>query len=151
MNIVFDMDGTIADFYGVDGWLDCLIASDPKPYREAKPLVNMNVLARTLNELQKRGHQIGIVSWLSKSGTPDFNLEVTEVKKKWLATHLRSVKWDEVQIVPYGTPKSTVTFLKGGILFDDEMPNRKEWEMNGGKAFDMDCILEVLKGLKKVG
>lgn len=34
----FDMDGTIANFYGVDGWLDCLTAHDPRPYAVAEPL-----------------------------------------------------------------------------------------------------------------
>ena len=29
--IYFDMDGTIADLYAVDGWLDMLRAYDPTP------------------------------------------------------------------------------------------------------------------------
>ena len=49
--IYFDMDGTIADFYGVDGWLDCLMNNDVKPYKVAKPLINMSTLARRLNKL----------------------------------------------------------------------------------------------------
>ena len=32
--LVFDMDGTIADFYGVDGWLDCLMDEEQKIKRE---------------------------------------------------------------------------------------------------------------------
>ena len=30
--IYFDMDGTIADLYGVSGWLEMLLAHDPAPY-----------------------------------------------------------------------------------------------------------------------
>ena len=30
--IYFDMDGTIADFYGVDGWLADLEAHNVRPY-----------------------------------------------------------------------------------------------------------------------
>lgn len=149
-SIFFDMDGTIANFYGVEGWLDCLMNSDPKPYKEAKPLVNMNVLARTLNALQKDGYTIGIVSWLSKSGTPQFNKIVTEVKKEWLNRHLKSVQWDEIHIIPYGTPKSSVVSIHGGYLFDDEKPNRNEWREDGGMAFNEDVIIETLKELKKV-
>ena len=33
--IVFDMDGTIADLYGVNGWLEMLNAENPKPYEIA--------------------------------------------------------------------------------------------------------------------
>ena len=67
--IYFDMDGTIADLYGVDSWLDYLIAEQTKPYREAKPLVNMRQLAKVLNTLKAQGWEIVIISWLAKSGS----------------------------------------------------------------------------------
>ena len=139
--INFDMDGTLADFYGVDGWLNDLINSDPRPYAEAKPLFNFSALARQIHRLQKLGYEVNIISWLSKSGTEDFNREVTEVKKAWLARHLPSVHFDHIIIVKYGTPKST---CGSGVLFDDEEQNRKEWN---GKAYDVENILEVLRNI----
>ena len=145
--IYFDMDGTIANFYGVDGWLDDLINERTRPYAQARPLVNMNVLARRLNNLQKKGFKIGIVSWLSKSGTESFNKAVTETKLAWLSKHLHSVKWDEIKIVPYGVPKSEVVENSNGILFDDEEPNRKNWK---GQAFDESKIMEILKAVAQV-
>jgi phosphoserine phosphatase len=42
--LVFDMDGTIANFYGVKGWLDYLINEDTTPYEIAEPLYDMDVL-----------------------------------------------------------------------------------------------------------
>ena len=102
MRICFDMDGTIADLYGVEGWLDDLISENVRPYREAEVLVNMNVLARKLNQLQKKGNEIIIISWLSKCGSDDYNEAVTETKKAWLAKHLGSVQFDEINIVKYG-------------------------------------------------
>ena len=149
--IFFDLDGTLADFYNVEGWLDYLMNSDPTPYRVAKPLTNMNILARTLNNLQRQGYIIGVVSWLSRGGTQEFNKTVTETKRKWLNQHLKSVHWDEIHIIPYGTPKYNVPSVKGGYLFDDEKPNRKAWRENGGEAFSETNILEILKGLKEVG
>lgn len=142
--IWFDMDGTIANFYGVSGWLECLMASDPYPYKVAEPLVNMNSLARLLNRLQREGWHIGIVSWLSKTGTAEFNKAVTATKLEWLHRHLHSVEWNEINIVPYGTPKHEVVSVKG-ILFDDEKPNRDNWI---GTAYDVDNIIEILKGLR---
>ena len=139
--INLDMDGTIANFYGVEGWLDYLMASDVTPYKIAKPLINMSVLARHLNRLQRNGYSINIISWLSKSGTKEFNKEVTSAKLGWLKKHLPSVKWDKINIVPYGTPKQT---LGNGILFDDEKLNRDNWI---GTAYDVNNILEVLKTL----
>ena len=139
--IYFDMDGTIANLYGVENWLDYLIASDVSPYANAKPMLNFSAFARVLHKLQKKGFKIGIVSWLSKSGTDKYNAEVTRVKEEWLKKHLPSLTFDEIKIVKYGTPKSTVVDNKG-FLFDDEEKNRIEW---GKGAFDVNNIMEILK------
>ena len=137
--INFDMDGTIADFYGVENWLAYLIERNPFPYENAKPLLNMSALAHRLNALQRKGYKINIISWLSKNSTDDFDKIVTSAKEKWLKKHLPSVKWNKITIVAYGIDKST---LGNGILFDDEEPNRKMW---GEGAYDVHNILEVLK------
>lgn len=146
MTIYLDMDGTIADLYGDPNWLAKLIASDASVYAEAKPLVHLSTLARYLNRLQKRGYRIGIISWLSKSGTEQFNAEVTDVKREWLAEHLPSVKWDEIHIVPYGVPKSTCATGEDDILFDDEQKNITEWTYSKYScAFGADLLMEILR------
>lgn len=142
--IWFDMDGTIADLYGVENWLDCLTAYDPYPYNMAKPLLQLNILARLLNKLQDEGFKIGIISWLSKNSTIDYDRAVTEAKMNWLKKHLASVTFDEIHIVTYGTPKQMFAKTENDILFDDEEKNRNDWT---GKAFDVNAILEILKGI----
>ena len=142
MTIYLDLDGTVADLYGVEGWLDDLEAKRTRPYDEAKPMHNMSALARALNKAQKNGIQIGVISWLSKTATEDYNKAVTKAKRKWLKKHLKSVNFDEIHIVEYGTPKSTVA-KNIGILFDDEERNRLEW--NKGDAFPPEKIFEILK------
>ena len=142
MRINFDMDGTIADLYGVEGWLEMLIAEDVKPYAKAKPMVNFSALARRLNALQKKGHEIAVISWTSKSGSPAYNAAVAETKKAWLAKHLPSVKWDAVAVIPYGTPKQSLCGSAEDVLFDDEEQNRHNWT---GKAYGVNAILETLK------
>ena len=144
ITINFDMDGTIADLYGVDNWLEMLIAEDAFPYETAEPLLRLSALARRLNNLQKNGYNLAIISWLSKSGTDEYNAEVEAVKRKWLAKHLPSVKWDAIHIVPYGTPKQNFCGNPLDILFDDEARNRDNWT---GIAYDVENIMEVLKNL----
>ncbi len=144
MRICFDMDGTIANLYKVEGWLENLIAEDVRPYREAEVMLNMNVLARQLNKLQAAGHEIVIISWLSKCGSDDYDARVTETKKTWLRKHLGSVKFNEINIVKYGTCKAQFARTENDILFDDEEPNRKAWT---GKAYNVNNIIEVLKSL----
>lgn len=142
--IYFDMDGTIANLYGVDGWLDMLINEDTTPYAKATPLVRLCTLARLLNKLQKNGWHIGIVSWLAKNGSDEYNEDVTNAKVEWLNKHMASVKWNEIKIVKYGTPKEKIVNKPMGILFDDEEQNRKNWK---GVAYDERKILEVLKAV----
>lgn len=142
--IYFDMDGTIANLYGCEGWLNDLINEYTRPYREAKALVDMRALGKLLNVLQNKGWHIGIVSWLSKNGTPEYNQRVTKTKCDWLKKHIGSVSWNEIKIVPYGTPKQTVVQYPTGILFDDENKNRENW---CGTAYDVDNILNILTAL----
>jgi len=140
--IYFDMDGTIANLYGVDGWLDMLIAKDETPYAIAEPMVRLSSLARILNRLQKKGFTIGIVSWLAKNSTNEYDERVANAKREWLAKHLKSVQFDEIHIVPYGTPKETIVNIPNGILFDDEKRNRDNWI---GTSYDETNIIETLK------
>lgn len=144
MKIWFDMDGTIANLYGVLGWLEAILAQDTMPYTEAKGIGNLALIARYLNKAQANGHEIGIISWTAKNGTAEYNEAVAEAKKAWLGRHLRSVRWDEIKVVAYGTDKKVAT--GGGILFDDEEPNRTNW---GAGAYTPDQIVEVLRGLTK--
>lgn len=142
--IYFDMDGTIADLYGVENWLDSLIAEQTKPYREAKPLVDMRKLAKLLNELQNQGWKIGIISWLSRGGSDEYGDRVAKAKENWLSKHLGSVHFDEIKIAKYGTPKQFLADHAFGILFDDEQPNRDNWV---GTAYDVHNILQVLTAI----
>lgn len=142
--IWFDMDGTIADFYGVDGWLNMLLSESVFPYAQAKPLMRMAQLAKLLHRVQAAGYKIGIISWTSKSGSYDYNKKVVKTKLRWLNKHLPSVKWDEINIVNYGTAKHAYRHSDNDILFDDEARNRLVW---WGKAYKPDEIIEVLKSL----
>lgn len=141
--IWFDMDGTIANLYAVENWLNDLRSENVRPYAEALPMLNFSLFARLLNRLQAEGWKIGIISWTAKSGSEAYNLAVEIAKRAWLAKHLPSVEWDEIKVVRYGTNKREA--CKGGILFDDEIGNREAW---GEDAYAPDRITEILKGLR---
>jgi len=142
MTIWFDMDGTIANLYAVEGWLEALMARNPTPYIEAKPMLNFSLFARLLNHAQAMGYRIGIISWTAKGGTDLYNGEVALAKMVWLHKHLPSVEWDEIRIVAYGTNKWDV--CGDGVLFDDEEDNREAWK---GLAYKPNEIIRYLKGL----
>lgn len=139
--INLDMDGTFVDLYGVDGWLDSIIARNTRPYEVARPLVNLSALARVLNNKQRKGYQINIISWTAKNAPAEYNKRVAESKREWLAKHLPSVQFDNINIVAYGTPKHEVA---SGYLFDDEEPNRKAW---GEGAYNVENLIEKIKNI----
>ena len=139
--ICFDLDGTVADLYAVEGWLDMLRAFDPTPYQIAKPMLNMSALARLLHKAQRLGYEIVVISWLSRESNEIYDRVVTNAKLEWLRSHLPSVEWNEINIVAYGTPKHEIA---SGILFDDEKKNRELW---GEGAFEPCEILDFLRQL----
>lgn len=142
--IYFDMDGTIADFYSVPNWLDYLDRQDTTPYEIAKPMFNFSAFARLLHRVQAKGHRIGIISALSRSGDDIFHNHIQEAKRKWLAQHLPSVAWNEIIFVPYGSNKNESTPIPTNhnkVLFDDEAKNRAEWQ---GLALSQENLLDEL-------
>lgn len=142
--IWFDMDGTLADTYAVDNWLTKLRNSDPSPYAEAEVMHNMSLLARYLNKLQTIGYRIGVITWLSMNSTTDYDGTVSMVKLEWLEKHLHSVRFDSINIVSYGTPKTNFMETDDDILFDDNDSIREGWT---GEAYEPNEILSVLKEL----
>ena len=139
MKIWFDMDGTIADLYAVNGWLADLKARNTRPYEEAEPMVDTLALASFLNDAKAHGHEIGIISWTAKNAPTEYNARVALAKREWLARMLPTVTWDTIRIVEYGTDKRTAT--GGGILFDDEEPNRNAWGRGAYEPREMFAVL----------
>lgn len=142
--IWWDMDGTIANLYAVENWLPMLRAEDTTPYVEAEVMWNMSQLARLMNQVQKLGYRLGIISWTSKGGSASYNEAVKQAKLNWLNKHLASVNWDSIYVVNYGTPKSLMMQTEDDILFDDEEQNRENWL---GEAYEPDMMIKVLKAL----
>lgn len=143
--LVFDMDGTIADFYNVEGWLDCIMAEDTRPYREARPLVDMEKLNNILGQLKEFGWYIVITSWLAKDSTKAYDTAVRKAKKEWLASF--DFPYDEIHLVKYGTTKADCTRKYGGrqVLFDDNARVRDGWHL--GEAIDATEMMEYLATL----
>ena len=144
--LVFDMDGTIADLYGVEGWLEMLKAEDETPYKVAKPMYNMEVLNSLLNILKIEGWKIVVTTWLAKGSTKEYDKKVRTAKLEWLdKIHF---PYDEIHLVKYGTTKADCTRKHGGfqILVDDNEKVRKGWNL-GNTINANENILEALANL----
>lgn len=143
--IVFDMDGTIADFYGVKGWLDYLKAEDTTPYEIAKPLYDMVKLANLLMTLKADGWKVVVTTWLAKDGTKEYNDRTRKAKLDWLAKY--DFPYDEIHLVKYGTTKANCTRKIGGyqVLVDDNEKVRKGWKLGTTINANYNIIKEIEK------
>jgi len=144
--LVFDMDGTIADFYGVNGWLDYLKAENTTPYEIAEPLYNMVYLVALLTILKNQGWKIVVTTWLAKGGTKEYNDRTRKAKLEWLEKY--NFPYDEIHLVKYGTTKANCTRKIGGyqILIDDNEKVRKGWNLGD----TINANENILKNLEKL-
>lgn len=127
--LVFDMDGTIANLYGVSGWLSDLRSENVRPYVEADPMYNMDKLAEVLNIFKSCGWRIVVTTWLAKGATKAYDNAVREAKIEWLEKY--DFPYDEIHLVKYGTTKANCTRKLGGfqVLIDDNEQVRRGWTL----------------------
>ena len=148
--LVFDMDGTIADLFGVENWLPMLQGSNPYPYITAEPMWDMEILADLLNEFRAQGGIVAVVSWLAMDSTQQYKEMVRLAKREWLMKF--GFPADKIHLVQYGATKAnSVRKLlqedETAILFDDSEKVRSGWTL--GETIDPteQDILEVIRGL----
>ena len=144
------MDGTIADLYGVDNWLDQLREFNPNPYRQARPMWNMNELNMVLEQLQVQGIEIRVISWLSMESTKEYDEQVRQAKREWLVA--QGFNADHIHLVKYGTTKANCVrkYLDNNeyaILVDDNDQVRNGWNLGDTINPTTQNIIEMLRGL----
>lgn len=141
--IYFDMDGTVYDLYGVDGWLDMLKAEDATAYACGRALYDMDALANVMRGFVARGFVVGVITWTAMNGSTEYNKQVRKVKREWIKQYMPYVT--EFHCVKYGTPKHRVANVKGGILVDDNEKVRDTWD-----GTTIDACEDIVKALKVV-
>ena len=143
--LVFDMDGTIADLYGVEGWLADLRGENARPYEVASPMYDMSNLKEILLQFKRQGWRIVVTTWLSKGSTKAYDKKVREAKLAWLARY--NFPYDEIHLVKYGTTKANCTRKHGGfqILVDDNAKVRKGWTLGATIDANKNIIAELEK------
>ena len=105
--LVFDMDGTIANLYGVENWLEDLRNFNVRPYIIAEPMYDMNELRTVLELLKLQGWTVAITSWLSMDSTKEYDKLVRQAKREWL---------ENPDLFPKATHKFEIKAEKDGYL-----------------------------------
>lgn len=148
--LVFDMDGTIADLYGVDNWLSDLRSENPRPYELAKPMYSMDFLNGLLEYFKMLGWRIVVTTWLAKNASKKYDELVRKAKIEWLKKY--EFPYDEIHLVKYGTTKANCTRQLGGlqILVDDNEQIRKGWTLGDTIDANKNILEQLFKLLDRV-
>lgn len=141
--IYFDMDGTIADLYNVDEWLNRLRVEDETPYLEASPMYDLQALEDILTRFEYSGIHIGVISWLAMNSTKEYDKKVRSAKNQWLDKYLPQIK--ERHFIKYGSTKKSAAKYKNSILVDDNAKVRNGWT----GYTTIDATKNILHELKK--
>lgn len=145
-NIYFDMDGTIADLYGVENWLEKILEENESPFIEALPLCDMDILSNFINETQAKGYSVGVITWSPLNARKEYKLRVKRAKEKWLATHLPDVEFDNIHVISYGVPKAKYNeYGEDAILFDDDREVLSNWNGQAELVVNPNNLLEKME------
>lgn len=153
--IILDLDGTIADLYGVNNWLQDLEAGNVTPYQMADLMYDEIMLNSCLDLLKQLNYTIKIVSWGSKTaiGNREALHEIEKTKKEWLQKY--GIPYSKLYVIDYGTPKSKFINSTFSILIDDSLEVQNEFLHSNKGCVKMvidaanenilDCLIDLIE------
>lgn len=147
--IYFDMDGTIADLYGRDGWLDSLINEEAGLFQELKPMYPAWQFREICDRLQREGWELGVITWTPMNATREYEEQVAREKIYWLQNYAPFIK--DITCQPYGQPKQYAIRQRATrmILVDDNHEVRQMWEKVPHRE-TIDATKNIIDELEKL-
>ncbi len=143
ITLYFDMDGTIADLYGKEHWLESLLAEKPNLFATLEPMYDLKELKALIADFD-----VKIVTWTPKEVSEDYKNIVALEKMLWLKNN--DFEFHTIAL-EYGTNKANVvkSMNRNHILVDDNNEGREMWKQKGGRVSNANHnIIEQLSLLK---
>lgn len=120
--VYLDMDGTIANLYGIENWLPRLKSNDESIFLECAPIISEKEL---LNHFPTDKYEISILSMTPLGASAEYCKNVENQKNLWLDKFFPSLKKRIYK--PYGHNKNLKNSASA-ILVDDSEPIRNSWK-----------------------
>ena len=114
--VYLDMDGTIANLYGIENWLARLRNEDSTIFTECETLISETALFE-LYPVEK--YEIRILSMTPKKATKRYRMSVIAQKNEWLDTHFPHIK--KRIYLPYGHNKNLKNSANKILIDDSEI------------------------------
>lgn len=138
-NIVyFDMDGTLADLYGVRDVFKRLDTLDASVYAEASPL---HKYISYLKEFKEMGYKVVILSCLGMISSPTFDKDTIQYKNEWLDKYIGKEYIDDRIYIEYTKHKENYV-TEGGLLVDDDATVLRNWKWDRIHAINENKIIK---------
>lgn len=122
IRVALDMDGSVANLYGIDNWLERLRSEDETIFTECEPMVTEEKL---LDIFPKESYDIRILSMTPKGASKEYCDNVAKQKNAWLDKYFPSIT--KRTYIPYGNNKNFKN-SKRAILVDDNETIRKNFK-----------------------
>lgn len=119
--VYLDMDGTIADLYGINNWLERLRNEDHTIFEECEPFISESDL---MKYFPTEEYEIRICSMTPKNATKKYCEDVKKQKNAWLDKFFPNIK--KRYYLPYGNNKNYKN-SKDCILVDDNKNIRENY------------------------
>lgn len=120
--VYLDMDGTIADLYGIENWLPRLRNADKTIFLECEPMITE---AELLKHFPTEKYEIRILSMTPLGASTEYCKNVAEQKDAWLNKFFPSLTKRIYKA--YGHNKNLKNSINA-ILVDDSEPIRNSWK-----------------------
>jgi len=120
--VYLDMDGTVANLYGIENWLPRLRAEDKTIFQECAPMISEQELFQHFPQNQ---FEIIVLSMTPKGASEKYHAQVQEQKNEWLDRYFPSITRRIYR--KYGHNKNLKN-SKNAILVDDSEPIRQSWK-----------------------
>lgn len=148
--IWFDMDGTIAELYKVNGWLEMLRESDWRVYDKCLPRAHFDRINRAVEALTAHGWQVGVITWASKDVGWGVDCDrIGEIKFDWLCRFFPAIADGKFACIPYGESKAQylLDMEEAGevnYLVDDNKEVREDWRAHSCPG----CVFKTINATR---
>lgn len=116
--IFFDMDGTIADLYSQENWLESILAEDADLFGYLPNMYTYDEMVKLKEEFPNC--VLEIITWTPMNGSNEYCAEVARKKATWIQMVYPGI-FTKINVLPYGVPKQYANTNKSNkmILVDD--------------------------------
>lgn len=124
----FDLDGTLADLYNADCWLEKLENEEPEVFSNLAPLIDEEKFKKWATERLLNGDKIKVITWLPMSASEEYEKICAREKENWVKQHFPFIT--EINCLSYGIPKQHAIKKRTSsmVLVDDSEEVLQMWK-----------------------